>query len=90
MRRRNTVPVLSLLVSAFDTLLSRQVSLLHRSRGFDDGEAVDRIESLAGGGRGGRTELATDVLEALVGERLTNGRDATEWAEFMQRKNDRN
>ncbi len=89
-RRRNTVPVFSLLVSAFDNLLYRQVYLLLRSRGFNDAEAVDRIESLAGSGRVRRKELAADVLDALVGERLTNGRYATEWAEFMQLKNARN
>ena len=89
-RRRNTVPVLSLLLSAFDNLLYRQVYLLLRSRGFDEVEALNRIESLAGGGHVRRGELATDVLEALVGERLTNGRYATEWGEFMQLKNDRN
>lgn len=89
-RRRNTVPVLSLLISAFDNLLYRQVHILLRSRGFDESEAVNRIESLAGGGHVRRKELAADVLEALVGERLTNGRYATEWAEFMQLKNDRN
>jgi hypothetical protein len=89
-RRRNTVPVLSLLFSAFDNLLYRQVYLLLRSRGFDEAEAVDRIDSFVGGGHVRRGELATDVLEALVGERLTNGRYATKWGEFMQLKNDRN
>lgn len=89
-RRRNTVPALPLLISAFDNLLYRQVYLLLRNRGIDEQDAVDRIETLAGGRPIRRKDLAKDVLDALVGERLTDGRYATEWAAFMQLKNDRN
>jgi len=89
-RRKNTVPVLPLLISAFDNLLYRQAYLLLRSRGLDEQDAVDRIETLVGGGHVRRKELAKDVLDALVGERLTDGRYATKWANFMQLKNGRN
>lgn len=88
-RRKNTVPVLPLLVSAFDNLLYRQIYLLLRNRGLDEQDAVKRIETLAGGGRVRRKDLAKDVLDTLIGERLTNGRYATEWAEFMNLKDDR-
>lgn len=89
-RRRNTTPALPLLIATFDNLLYRQVYLLLRNRGFDDGDAINRIETLAGSGHVRRKDLASDVLEALVGERLTDGRYDTEWAAFMQLKNDRN
>ena len=88
-RRKNTVSVLPLLISAFDNLLYRQVYLLLRSRGLNEQEAVNRIKTLAGGGHIYRDDLAKEVLDALVGERLSDGRHAQEWSSFMQLKNER-
>lgn len=88
-RRKNTVPVLPLLISAFDNLLYRQVYLLLRSRGPNEQEAVNQIQTLAGGGDIYRDDLAKDILDTLVGERLSNGRHAKKWSSFMQLKNKR-
>ncbi|OAQ53465.1 hypothetical protein HTG_08280 [Natrinema mahii] len=88
-RRDNTVTALPLLISSFDNLLFRQLYLLLRDRGLNQEESVNKLQSFKQWKFLKRDDLAKDALDFAVGERLSDGRYAEEWAEFKQLVNTR-
>ncbi|MFC7213067.1 hypothetical protein ACFQO4_03095 [Saliphagus sp. GCM10025334] len=86
LRRGNTVSALPALISAFDNQLYRQIVLLLRSRGLNKSEAVEWLEDRKGGYNIRRNELAKEILEELVGERLSTGAYSNEWNTFQEIK----
>lgn len=89
-RRKNTLAMYPLLVSAMDNFLARQMILYYRWQGQTLNEAEETLDSYGGRNGPNRYQIVEEVFTDTHGAELPEGRYSDEWEWFCDMNQTRN